>query len=106
MAISERDSKSMQRLAKEGKTISKIWGDDFPGYEYWDIYSVVYAGGGRSAQGVKRAISNRLKQLSASSSEATRSAIIKEIQDMVWHLYRCLISNQQKLEALREILNK
>ncbi|MBT2761263.1 hypothetical protein [Paenibacillus sp. ISL-20] len=40
--MDKKDSEIMVRLAKKGKHISKIWAEDFPVYDYWDIYFEVY----------------------------------------------------------------
>jgi hypothetical protein len=45
MAIEKSDSKKMQRLAQEGKTISKIVAEDFPQLDYWEVYFEVYGSG-------------------------------------------------------------
>ena len=76
----------MRRLAEEGKPISRIMSEDFPNVDYWDIYFFVYSGGHRSATGIKRMISNRLKSLQ-NANPSERQKIIKEIEDLVWYLY-------------------
>ncbi len=96
----------MQVLAQEGKQISKIWENDFPEYEYWDIYEAVYGGGGKSALGVKRTIANRLITLSETRKKVERTEIIQEVEELVWHLYDSLKSSQRKLEAIRKTLDK
>lgn len=105
MTISKADSEKMRRLAKEGKQISKILTEDFPALEYLDVYWEVYGSGGRSAQGVKRMITERLNSL-ISANKADRKAIVAEIDGLVWHLYSNHKQNQQKLEKLRKILGE
>ncbi|WP_286884824.1 hypothetical protein [Aneurinibacillus sp. UBA3580] len=61
--MDKRDAEIIVRLAKEGKQISKIWEEDFPEYDYLDIYWEVYGAGKRSALGTKRMIINRLHKL-------------------------------------------
>ncbi len=63
MSISQSDSEKMQRLAQEGKQISKIVDEDFPGLDYFDVYFEVYNSGGQSSLGIKKTITNRLNAL-------------------------------------------
>ena len=104
--MNKKDKTLMQVLAQEGKQISKIWENDFPGYDYWDIYDAVYGDGGKSALGVKRTIANRLITLSENKKKAERAEIIQEVEELVWHLYDSLKSSQRKLEAIRKTLDK
>ncbi|MCK5270112.1 MAG: hypothetical protein KAJ46_04975 [Sedimentisphaerales bacterium] len=104
--MNQKDKMEIKRLAKEGKTIATITAKDYPECDYWDIYQVVYGGGGRSAIGVKRVISNRLKRLGSTKKKAERDMIIQEIEDLVWNIYNRLKSNQQKLYGIRNVLNK
>ena len=101
--ISEKDSELMKRLAQEGKPISRIMYEDFPKIDYWDIYWAVYGQGQRSANGMKRMISNRLKWLEKATSEEKKK-IINETNELVWHLYDNFKQNQKKLENIRNIL--
>lgn len=105
MTISKTDSQKMRRLAKEGKQISRICTEDFPDYEYLDVYWEVYGSGGRSAQGIKRMITERLNSL-VEANKAERKLIVGEIDGLVWHLYSNHKQNQQKLEKLRKILGE
>ena len=41
MSISKKDAKKIITLAKEGKKITAIAEEDFPQYDYWDIYSAL-----------------------------------------------------------------
>lgn len=61
--MDQRDSEKIIRLAREGKQISKIWEEDFPNYDYWEIYVEVHAAGERSSLGIKRMITGRLNKL-------------------------------------------
>lgn len=106
MPISKPESEKMRRLAKEGKQISKIVSDDFPNYEYLEVYLEVYASGERSARGVKRMISTRLNELVAVGAKADRKIIVEELHDLVWHLYENHKANQQKLEKIRAVLGE
>ncbi len=105
MTIPKADSEKMRRLAKEGKQISKIWADDFPELEYLDVYWEVYGSGGRSSQGIKRMITERLNSL-VGANKAERKIIVAEIDGLVWHLYSNHKQNQQKLEKIRNILGE
>lgn len=105
MAISKKDADKMKNLTREGKQISKIVAEDFPEYDYWDVYSEVYGSGEYSARGVKRMITNRLNQLIQADAE-NRKRIIDEINDLVWYLYDNYKSSQIKLDSIRETLGE
>lgn len=102
----KEDKVEMQALASEGKQISKIMQQDFPEYDYWEIYEAVYDGGGKSALGVKRTIANRLETLISTGRTQEREAIVEEVDDLVWHLYENLKAGQKKFESIRKILDK
>jgi len=102
--VEKRDSEKMIQLAREGKRITRILSEDFPNYDYWDIYFEVYEAGERSATGVKRMISNRLKKLS-SANKIDQDVIIDEINNLVWHLYTRAKENQKKLDSIRILIN-
>ncbi len=51
---------SIQALAAEGKQITKIMAEDFPEYEYIEIYEATSDSSWKTTQGVKRAITKRL----------------------------------------------
>jgi hypothetical protein len=103
--VDKRDSDKMIQLAREGKQITKIFEEDFPNYDYWEVYWEVYGAGERSSLGAKRMISNRLNKLS-SASKNEQKQIIDEIDDLVWHLYSRYKENQQKLDQIRSIINQ
>ncbi len=103
--MDKRDEREIQRLAREGKQISKIQRENFPVYDYMDIYGVVYGGGDNSARGVKRMISTRLQSLEKAGQKQERTKIIKEVSDLVWDLYDRVQSNQSKLDGIRKILH-
>lgn len=105
MAIPKKDMEAIRRLAKEGKRISRIREEDFPELDYWDVYSVVYGSGGRSAQGVKWIIQNRLNQL-CEAGKGERQGIIDELNELIWDLYNDFKENQKKLDAIRKLLAK
>ncbi len=104
--MNKKDKSEIQALAQEGKQISKIMEQDFPEFDYWDIYEAVYNGGGQSALGVKRTIANRLTLLVNTGKKHEREEIIEEVENLVWHLYDSLKSSQKKLQAIRKALDK
>jgi len=103
--LDNRDSEKMKKLAREGKLISKICGEDFPQYSYSDVYAEIYGGGERSAMGVKKMISSRLKKLPSLSTKE-QSDLIDEINDLVWDLYNRNKESQQKLEDIRAVIER
>ena len=105
MTIPKRDSDKMKNLTREGKQIAKIVTEDFPEYDYWDVYSEVYGAGERSAPGVKKMITNRLNQLVGANAQ-NRQSIMDELNELIWYLYENYKSNQRKLNSIRQILSK
>ncbi len=104
--MNKKDKSAIQALSQEGKQISKIMEQDFPEFDYYEIYNAVYNEGGQSALGVKRTIANRLKTLVNTGKKHEREDIIEEVEDLVWHLYESLKTSQQKLQAIRKALDK
>jgi hypothetical protein len=103
--MDKRDSDKMIQLAREGKGISKIWEDDFPNYDYWDIYIEVNTAGEKSSVGIKRMITNRLNKL-PSLGKKEQQDLVNEINELVWHLYVRYKESQQKLDKIRGIITK
>lgn len=103
--MNKKDSEIMIRLAKEGKHISKISCEDFPEYDYWEIYMEVYGAGERSSVGVKRMITARLNKIAVADKKQDREMIIDEINELVFHLYSRYKSSQQKLDEIRAVIN-
>ena len=103
MTISVRDAKKMQALAQEGKQISRIVQDDFPSLDYWDVYIEIYGSGERSSRGIKRMITTRLNNL-INARKNERTVIVKELQELVWHLYGKHKKNHEKLDKIRKVL--
>ena len=104
--MNKKDKAGIQALAQEGKQLSKIMEQDYPEYEYWEIYEAVHDAGGKSALGVKRTIANRLVTLVDTGRKQEREEIIEEVEELVWHLYDSLKKSQQKLQAIRKALDK
>ncbi len=105
MSIPQKDAAKMKRLAQEGKPISKIFVEDFPDLDYWDVYIEVYGSGERSSRGIKKMISIRLNKL-VDSNKAERRVIVRELHDLVWHLYENHKTNQRKLAKIRKTLQE
>ena len=83
MDIAKAESEKMQRLAKEGKAITKIWRENFPKLSYLDVYLEIYATGERSSRGIKRMITTRLNAMADSTSKSERASIGDELHDLV-----------------------
>ncbi len=105
MDISKKDAARIQRLAQEGKQVSRIQNEDFPDYTYEQIYTVIYEAGGRAAQGMKRMITTRLNKLLHSNKE-TRASLIGETKRLVLDLYENHKKNQKKLDKIRKSLQE
>ena len=103
MAIPKKDAERMINLVKEGKKIPAIVKEDFPQYDYWDVYSTVYGAGEKAAIGIKMMITNRLNRLCEANKEE-RQSIIAELDDLILNLYNNYKSNQKKLAAIRDVL--
>ncbi|MGE6548262.1 hypothetical protein ACQKFK_04355 [Bacillus mycoides] len=105
MNIDSRDVEKMIKLAREGKQISKIWEEDFPQYDYWDIYMEIHEAGEKSALGTRKKITYRLNKLQT-ATKREREDIILEIQDLVEHLYVRYKESQKKLQEIRNVIEK
>lgn len=111
MEISKEDKKRIKELASEGKTIADIWGQfkkTYPDAEYVDIYWIVYGSGGQSALGVKRTITNRIKELVdlTGGNKKRFNEVVDELQELVNHLYKEHKKNRDKLAKIREALGE
>ena len=96
----------MQRLAQEGKQISKIAAEDFPKLDYWEVYFEVYSAGERSSRGIKRMITTRLNAMTESKNKSDRTAIAEELNGLIWHLYENHKTNREKLSKIRATLGE
>lgn len=103
--ISKQDSARMNRLAQEGKQISRIVAEDFPELDYSDVYIEVYGAGERSSRGMKKMISIRLNKV-VNAGKPERRAIVEELHQLVWHLYENHKTNQRKINAIRKTLQE
>lgn len=104
MPITKTECKKMQKLVQEGKQISRIRSEDFPQYEYWEIYCEVYSTGGQSAQGIKKMITTKLNSL-VDAHKPDRRVIVEELQGLVLSLYRNHKLNHTKLDKIRKALD-
>ena len=105
MTIPRSDANRIKSLVREGKQITRIVDEDFPQYDYWDVYYEVHGSGEQSAQGVKWMITNRLNQLSLANTQE-RQSIVAEVSDLVWYLYDNYKNSQRKLASIRKVLSK
>lgn len=105
MITDERDIEKMVKLAREGKQISKIWEEDFPKYDYWDIYMGIHEAGEKSALGTKKKITHRLNKLET-VPKREQEPIIDEIRELVDHLYIRYMESQKKLQEIRNVIEK
>jgi len=103
--MDKRDSEKMIQLAREGKIISRICEEDFPQYDYWDVYFEVYQAGEKSSVGAKRMITNRLNKLS-SLPKREQTELINEINELVCYLYNRYKESQQKLDDIRAVVDR
>jgi len=101
--LDKRDSQKIIQLAREGKQIAKIWREDFPQYDYWDIYVEAYAAGEKSAIGVKRMITTRLDKITSSTVEKQKE-LVDEIGELVGHLYSRYQEGQKSIDNIRKII--
>jgi len=105
MNIDPKDIEKIGQLVGEGKLISKVWEEDFPQYDYEDIYEAAWSQGEMSALGVKRMISNRLKNFNLVPAEQ-QAQLLEEIDELVWRLYDRLRADQWKLQQIRKVLDE
>ncbi len=106
MPVSKNDSKKMQRLAQEGKKISKILSEDFPDLDYLDVYFAVHEGGERSSLGVKREITNRLSELVENTIAKDRRKQSEVLHELIGYLYNSHKTNTAKLAKIRAALGE
>ena len=109
--MEQRDIDTIIRLSKEGKQTAKIWAEDYPELDYWEVYNVIDEAGEQSALGVKRTISNRLNNLREMAqnknnyTEEDFRKMIDEIDGLVNFLYERHKANQKKLDCIRDTIN-
>ncbi|PFN04198.1 hypothetical protein [Bacillus cereus] len=103
--MNKQDADVMVRLAREGKHISKIWAEDFPEYDYWEVYTEGYGSVEKSSVGVKRMITARLNKLAGTNKQKDHEELIEEINELIFHLYSRYKGSQQKSNEIRSIIN-
>lgn len=100
MAISKHELEAMNDLLSKGKTISDLV-KKYPAYDYWEIYWQV---SDYSFLGKKRTITNRLKKLVTTKTQADRQELAAEAQELLDELYSQLKSNSAKLIEIDRVL--
>jgi hypothetical protein len=98
--VDQRDSARMIQLAREGKQISRIVEEDFPQYDYWEVYWEVNLAGESSAQGTMKKISNRLLKLRNTKNQD----LVDETRELIRALYTRYREDHKKLDAIRKTL--
>jgi hypothetical protein len=98
-----RDTEKIIKLAREGKQIAKIWKEDFPQYDYWDIYMEIHEAGEKSALGTRKKITYRLNKLET-LPKRSQSDVIDEVRELVDHLYIRYKESQKKLQEIRSVI--
>lgn len=104
MPLTTDEKKQVENLIKEGKKIADIRRDNFPKSTYGEIYSIAHERTDGSSLGIKKKITNRLKDLVATNSKVEKNQFAKEIQDLVNALYKQHKDMSAKLGEIREVL--
>lgn len=104
--MDERDIEKMIKLAREGKRLYKIWEEDFPQYDYWDIYMEINEAGKKGALVTRNKITYRLNKLQQRMSKKERQEVLDEITELVDHLYIRYKESQKKLQEIRNVIEK
>ena len=104
MALTARQKRRIEKMAREGITFSFISKIIFGDFEHYDeILYHCWETGCLSWQGAKKMISIRLKRISlANLPQLAKMQAIKEISEYVEYLYQCGKALQQKLDKIRE----
>ncbi len=102
--MNRKDKSTIKRLVHEGKQIAAIQRHDFPKSTYNEIMEVVWEEGIKSAQGMQRMITARLKKLKNEGRRDEREKLVAEIKGLGRTLYDRLISNQKKLDKIRKTM--
>ena len=106
MTLTDADVNQIARLVREGKQIKDVWLEDFPDLEYDEVYWAARGSGARSALGVKRRITSRLRKAARARTQQTRSNLIEEIDDLVTALYEDHKRMATKLRSIRRALSE
>lgn len=102
MAINKAELEQMNDLLSKGKTIADLE-KKYPAYGYWEIYGAV---SDYSFLGKKRTITNRIKSLVATKTQAERQELAEEAQELLDELYAQLKSNSAKLIEISRVLSR
>jgi len=100
VAIKKEELEEMNDLLAKGKTVADLV-KKYPAYDYWEIYWQV---NDYSFLGKKRSISNRLKKLVSTKTQAEREEIAEEAKELLDELYKQLKDNSAKLIEIDRVL--
>lgn len=100
MAIPKAEIEVMNDLLSKGKTIADLV-KKYPAHDYWEIYWQV---SDYSFLGKKRTITNRLKKMVTTKTQAERQELAAEAQALLNELYSQLKSNSAKLIEIDRVL--
>jgi hypothetical protein len=103
--LTTEQKKKVATLVKEGAIIADIKRDHFPKFSYRQIQSVVDEKTDGGSLGLKRKISNRLKELKNTNSKAQKDAAAKKITELVNSLYKQHKEMRGKLADIRDALD-
>ena len=103
--MNAEDRARIALLVEEGKSVTRIQEEDFPQYDYWEILFAAAEDGQRPAMGIKRMISNRLRDLEGAGRRERRE-LIAEISNLVSQLYRNHKAISRRLEGVRKALDR
>ena len=103
--MNAEDRARIALLVEEGKSVARIEEEDFPQYDYWEILFAAAEDGQRPAMGIKRMISNRLRDLDGAGKRERRE-LIAEISNLVSQLYRNHKAMSRRLEGVRKALDR
>ena len=106
MAVSERDSKTIRRLAQEGKTCAKIQQEDFPNLTWWDVRGVLEQAGTSSSLGIMRTISGKLNKIFRSRPPDKFTAALLSVKKLATQLYERSREDYKKLNKIRKALEE
>ena len=102
MPITKQELEEMNDLLAKGRTVADL-AKKYSRYDYWDIYWQV---NDYSFLGKKRTISNRLKSLVSTKTQAERQEIATEAKELLDELYKQLKSNSAKLIEINRVLHE
>lgn len=105
MSLSNDDRDRIARLVREGRKITEVWREEFPEFDYDDVYWAAYGRGARSAQGAKKMITSRLRRARRTKGRERRAEILDEIDGLVTALYEDHKRMARKLRSIRTALD-